>query len=137
MSPTAALVLGHISPRGARRDAVYIHNRVERWGVVSDATDVVGYDATEEFFGRQTPLKRLQGVLHAYPWLSPMFVLVFVVVVFSTISSNFSQASNLGTITQQTAVVGTLAIGQTIIILTAGIDLSCGAIMVFTQLQMA
>ena len=104
---------------------------------MSDATDVVGYDATEEFFGRQTPLKRLQGVLHAYPWLSPMFVLVFVVVVFSTISSNFSQASNLGTITQQTAVVGTLAIGQTIIILTAGIDLSCGAIMVFTQMVMA
>ena len=36
-------------------------------------------------------------------------------------------------IIQQVIVVGTLAIGQTIIILTAGIDLSVGAIMVFVD----
>ncbi len=34
-------------------------------------------------------------------------------------------------------MVGTLAVGQTIIILTAGIDLSCGAIMVLSSIVMA
>jgi fructose transport system permease protein len=33
--------------------------------------------------------------------------------------------------------VGTLAVGQTIVILTAGIDLSCGAVMVLTSIVMA
>jgi len=57
--------------------------------------------------------------------------------VFSVVAPNFATLSNFGTITQQTAVIGTLAIGQTLIILTAGIDLSCGAIMVFTSMVMA
>jgi fructose transport system permease protein len=39
--------------------------------------------------------------------------------------------------TQQTVIVGTLAIAQTLIILTAGIDLSIGAIMVLGQMVMA
>ena len=33
-------------------------------------------------------------------------------------------------------MVGTLAIGQTLIILTAGIDLSCGAVMAFGSIVM-
>ncbi len=96
-----------------------------------------GYDAAEEFLGRTSPTQRVQAVLHQYPWLSPLIVLVLAVVVFGAINSNFATPANLGTITQQTAVIGTLAIGQTLIILTAGIDLSCGAIMVFTSMVMA
>jgi fructose transport system permease protein len=38
---------------------------------------------------------------------------------------------------QQVMVVGTLGIAQTIIILTAGIDLSVGAIMVLSSIVMA
>ncbi|MEH0630224.1 ABC transporter permease [Streptomyces stelliscabiei] len=38
---------------------------------------------------------------------------------------------------QQVMVVGTLAIGQTLIILTAGIDLSCGAVMAFGSIMIA
>ncbi len=104
---------------------------------MSDATASVGYDAAEEFDGSRTPLQRLQSLLHTYPWLSPAIVLVLALIVFSLLSGNFATPSNLGTITQQTAVVGTLAIGQTLIILTAGIDLSCGAIMVFASMVMA
>jgi fructose transport system permease protein len=105
---------------------------------VSDATTTsAGYDAAEEFLDRQSSIQRVQAVLHTYPWLSPALVLVLALIIFSSLSSNFYQPSNLGTITQQTAVVGTLAIGQTLIILTAGIDLSCGAIMVFTSMVMA
>ena len=44
---------------------------------------------------------------------------------------------NLSLITQQVAVVGTLAIAQTLIILTAGIDLSVGAVMILSSMVMA
>jgi fructose transport system permease protein len=43
----------------------------------------------------------------------------------------------MGILLQQTAVVATLAVGQTLIILTAGIDLSVGAIMVLSMMVMA
>ena len=100
------------------------------------ATDA-GYDAAEEFLGRQSPLQRVQSTLHTYPWLSPALVLILATVIFSILAPNFASLGNFGTITQQTAVIGTLAIGQTLIILTAGIDLSCGAIMVFASMVMA
>ena len=43
---------------------------------------------------------------------------------FSLKSDRFLQAQNLSLVLQQVMVVGVLAIGQTLIILTAGIDLS-------------
>ena len=100
-------------------------------------TTSAGYDAAEDILDRRSPVQRFQSVLHAYPWLSPAMVLVIAVAVFGAIADNFATPSNLGTITQQTAVIGTLAIGQTLIILTAGIDLSCGAIRVFASMVMA
>ncbi len=100
-------------------------------------TRVVGYDAAEEFLDRQSPIQRVQAVLHTYPWLSPAIVLAITVIIFRLLSSKFATPTDLGVIAQQTAVVGTLAIGQTLIILTAGIDLSCGAIMVFSSMVMA
>jgi len=106
---------------------------------VSDATDTkaVSYDAAEEFLDRRTAVQRLQTVLHTYPWLSPGLVLVVSLVAFQFLNSNFLSLLNLGLIAQQTAVVGALAIGQTMIILTAGIDLSCGAIMTLSSMVMA
>jgi fructose transport system permease protein len=95
------------------------------------------YDAAEEFLDRRTPAQRVQTLLHRYPWLSPAVVLVASVIVFGLINDKFATPNNLSLITQQVAVVGTLAIGQTLIILTAGIDLSCGAIMVFCSMVMA
>lgn len=44
---------------------------------------------------------------------------------------------NLSLILQQVAIVGAVAAGQTLIILTAGIDLSCGAIAIFASMVMA
>src|SRR4029078_8318728 len=102
---------------------------------MSDA--IAGYDAAEEFLDRQSTIKRVQAVLHTYPWLSPAVVLAITVVLFRIASSKFATPTDLGVIAQQTAVVGTLAIGQTLIILTGGIDLSCGAIMVFSSMVMA
>jgi fructose transport system permease protein len=97
----------------------------------------VGYDAAEVFLDRQTGLQRFQSVLHANPWLSPLFVLLVSAIAFQFVNSNFFGGFNLGTLAQQTSYIGALAIGQTIVILTAGIDLSCGFIMVLSSMIMA
>jgi fructose transport system permease protein len=69
--------------------------------------------------------------------LGPAIVLLLSVIIFSIVADNFVQPSNISLIVQQVMVIGTLAIGQTIIILTAGIDLSVGAIMVLSSMVMA
>lgn len=94
-------------------------------------------DLAEEFMERRTPLQRLQSTLHRYPFLSPLIVLVVAMVVFTLLNERFLLPGNLSFLTQQSVVIGTLAIAQTLIILTAGIDLSIGAIMVFGQMLMA
>jgi fructose transport system permease protein len=55
---------------------------------------------------------------------------------FSIRSENFLEGQNLSLVLQQVMVVGVLAIGQTFVILTAGIDLSCGTVMAFGQIVM-
>ena len=55
---------------------------------------------------------------------------------FSFKSDRFLQAQNLSLVLQQVMVVGVLAIGQTLVILTAGIDLSCGTVMALGQIVM-
>src|SRR4051812_29390887 len=55
---------------------------------------------------------------------------------FSLKTDQFLQGQNLSLVLQQTVEVGVLAIGQTLIILTAGIDLSCGAVMAFAGIVM-
>ncbi len=86
----------------------------------------------------KSPLERLQHALHRYPVLSPTFVLAVSFIVFVIFGNGRMQRpETLGIILQQTAVMAVLAIGQTIIILTAGIDLSVGTAMLFTHLIMA
>jgi fructose transport system permease protein len=94
-------------------------------------------DLASEFLDRRTPLDRIRGVLHRYPAVSPAVVLVVAVIVFGILNDRFLAPANLSLITQQVAVVGTLAVAQTLIILTAGIDLSVGAVMVLASMVMA
>ncbi len=61
--------------------------------------------------------------------LAPFFSLVILIIFFSFSSEYFLNFENLITVILQTAVIGTLAIGATFIIITAGIDLSVGAVM--------
>lgn len=85
-----------------------------------------------------TPLDRIQHLLHRYPIISPFLVLLVSGIVFSLFSDgNFQRPETLGIILQQTAVMATLAVGQTLIILTAGIDLSVGTAMILTHLIVA
>ena len=65
------------------------------------------------------------------PWgtLGPWLALLAACAFFATQSDRFLSGENLSLVLQQVMVVGVLAIGQTLIILTAGIDLSCGMVM--------
>jgi fructose transport system permease protein len=58
-------------------------------------------------------------------------------IVFSILNPRFAHAQSLSLVFQQVAVVGALAVGQTLIILTAGIDLSVGAMTILSMLVMA
>jgi len=65
------------------------------------------------------------------PWnaLGPWIALAATCLFFTTQSSRFLSGGNLSLVLQQVMVVGVIAIGQSLIILTAGIDLSCGMVM--------
>jgi fructose transport system permease protein len=86
---------------------------------------------------QQTPVTRIHDILHSNATLGPLFVLLLAVVIFSITADRFLEPANLSLIVQQVMVVGTLGIAQTLIILTAGIDLSVGAIMVLSSIVMA
>ena len=85
----------------------------------------------------ESMLNRIQHVLHANPILGPLAVLVVAIIAFAIVNGRFLSGANLGLVLQQVTVIATIALGQTLIILTAGIDLSAGAIAVFTSILMA
>lgn len=63
------------------------------------------------------------------PAVGPLLALLIASAFFTWRTDKFLTGHNLSLIVQQVVVVGTLAIGQTLIILTAGIDLSNGMVM--------
>jgi len=85
----------------------------------------------------ETFASRVHDILHRNATLGPLFVLLLAVIYFSITADRFLAPANLSLIVQQVMVVGTLGIAQTLIILTAGIDLSVGAIMVLSSIVMA
>ncbi len=66
----------------------------------------------------------------------PFFALLLACAFFASQSDRFLSGQNFSLILQQVMVVGVIAIGQTLIILTAGIDLSCGMIMALGSIVM-
>jgi fructose transport system permease protein len=96
--------------------------------VLADAkTDVASFDAPQ-----QSTLVKIQRALHANPTIAPVVVLLVSVLIFGMLANNFFTAFNLTLIVQQVTIIGILGIAQTLIILTAGIDLSVAAIMVLS-----
>ena len=86
---------------------------------------------------RRTPAQRVHQLLHNHPAISPAFILLLTCVVFTALNDRFAAPAALSLLIQQTAIVAALAIGQTLIILTAGIDLSVGAIAVLSSMLAA
>ena len=70
------------------------------------------------------------------PTVGPFIALVLTMAFFSLKSDRFFQAQNFSLVLQQVMIVGVLAIGQTLIILTAGIDLAVGTVMALGQIIM-
>lgn len=93
--------------------------------------------AAAELARRRTPAERAQHLLHDHPAISPAVILLVTCVVFTGLNDRFAAPAALSLLIQQTAIVAALAIGQTLVILTAGIDLSVGAIAVLSSMMAA
>ena len=68
--------------------------------------------------------------------MGPFIALVIACAIFGMTTDNFFTGANFALILQQVMVVGVIAIGQTLVILTAGIDLSCGMVMALGSIVM-
>jgi fructose transport system permease protein len=80
---------------------------------------------------------RLQHLLRSHPSTIPALVLALSVLTFGAlVGGRFFQPFNLSLILQQVTVIGCVGVAQTLVILTAGIDLSVGAIMVLCSVVM-
>src|SRR4051812_35349524 len=76
---------------------------------------------------RRSGLKSLQRFLHEFPTAIPFIVLVVGILIFSVAAGGrFFAPFNLSLVLQQVTIIAFLGIAQTLVILTAGIDLSVG-----------
>ncbi|MEL7165844.1 MAG: ABC transporter permease [Pseudomonadota bacterium] len=101
--------------------------------VVSSADTEVAHFEDEE----KGILGKVQHALHVNPALVPMIILVFAIALFGMIlGQRFFSPGTLTLILQQVQIVGVLAAAQTLVILTAGIDLSVGAVAVLCTVIM-
>jgi fructose transport system permease protein len=82
-------------------------------------------------------LKKFQQFLHTSPAAVPLIVLIASIAVFGVlVGGKFFNPFSLTLILQQVAIVGIVGAAQTLVILTAGIDLSVGATMVLSSVVM-
>ena len=99
-------------------------------------------DTTDDGIAKFDTLHRgvvgtIQHWLHVNPALVPLIVLVASIVVFGLLlGSKFFSPFALTLILQQVQIVGIVAAAQSLVILTAGIDLSVGAIAVISSVVM-
>lgn len=84
----------------------------------------------------KTLLHVLRSYLRKNPTLIPALVLLLSIAAFSIIAPRFFGMGALSTVLKQVTVTGFVALAQTLVILTAGIDLSVGAILVISSLIM-
>ncbi|MBP2235782.1 fructose transport system permease protein [Sinorhizobium kostiense] len=100
--------------------------------LVNSSTEVASFDTHDK-----TPLQKLQHFLHSSPAAVPLIVLVLSLAAFGAIlGGKFFSAFSMTLILQQVAIVGIVGAAQTLVVLTAGIDLSVGAIMVLSSVVM-
>ena len=82
-------------------------------------------------------LQQFHTALHVHPALVPLIVLLGSIIIFGLLlGSKFFSPFALTLILQQVQIVGIVAAAQSLVILTAGIDLSVGAIAVISSVVM-
>ena len=97
---------------------------------VLDQTDT----SVASFEARKSLVEKFQHFLHSSQAAVPLIVLVASVAIFAVLVGNkFFSPFALTLILQQVAITGIIGAAQTLVILTAGIDLSVGAIMVLSS----
>ena len=69
--------------------------------------------------------------------IGPVAALLLACAFFASQSDRFLTGQNFSLILQQVVVIGVIAIGQTLVVLTAGIDLSCGMVMALGSIVMS
>jgi fructose transport system permease protein len=112
-------------------------NVLDELVVAQEVAGNVGGEMLEYAQPELTPLRRVQRLLNLHPVIGTILVLSISVVVFSLWAGRrFYQPFNLSLIMQQVQVVGILALAQGFVVLTAGIDLSVGAIMLLSSIVM-
>lgn len=79
---------------------------------------------------------KVREFLRANPTAIPAFILIVSILGFGLIADNFLKLSTLSLVLQQVTVTGVVAIAQTIVILTAGIDLAVNQVLVLSSLVM-
>lgn len=84
----------------------------------------------------KTALAMIRGFLRDNPTMIPALVLLISVIGFGIANPRFLGLGALTTVLQQVTVTGFVALAQTVVILTAGIDLSVGEILVLSSLVM-
>ena len=81
-------------------------------------------------------MRHLPARLPPVATFGPLLALLAACAFFASQTDRFLTGQNLSLILQQVVVVSVMAIGQSLIVLTAGIDLSCGMVMAFGSIVM-
>jgi ribose transport system permease protein len=85
---------------------------------------------TTESGSRISRMRSRGGSTLTNSWI--VLVLIGLVVLFSILNGNFFSVFNLTSILVNASVLAIMAVGQTYVIITAGIDLSVGSVLVFS-----
>jgi fructose transport system permease protein len=101
-------------------------------GLAGAQETIVEFEDTQSGF-----VGRVQHGLHVNPAMVPLIVLAASIILFGIlIGQRFFSPFAMTLILQQVQIVGIVAAAQSLVILTAGIDLSVGAIMVLSSVVM-
>ncbi|MDQ0318807.1 fructose transport system permease protein [Pararhizobium capsulatum DSM 1112] len=100
--------------------------------LADSSSQVASFDTNEKSL-----MMKFQHFLHSSPAMVPLIVLIMSIIFFGAlVGGKFFSAFALTLILQQVAITGIVGLAQTLVVLTAGIDLSVGAIMVLSSVIM-
>jgi fructose transport system permease protein len=101
-------------------------------GLTNSDQSVASFEESE-----RGPVRKVQAFLHQYPTSIPFIVLLVGVLIFAFAApGKFLSPLNLSVVLQQVTIIAILGMAQTLIIQTAGIDLSVGMIMILCSVVM-
>ena len=93
--------------------------------------------ASEEFAKRRhSAAQQFRHYIGGHPWVSPLIALALSVIVFAILAPAFRTPHNMSLVLQQASVLAAVSAGQALVVLSGGVDLSVGVVMVLSTLVM-